>query len=370
MTHEFSGAELRLARLFHGFSLEEVGERVGKSRQYVHKLEANRAVPTDELRSSLAAALQVTPDFFFARSDQAVHEEQFHYRKLMSTRVSTKQTVQARAELLRRVVVLLDKELKLPAVRIPQFPDAQTPEEIERAAEVCRREWGLGLGPVANMFHLAEHVGAVVATFQSVSKEVDALSFVVHRPIIVRNDAKESICRQRFDVGHELGHSCLHDGRVTGDRLTEQQANRFSGALLLPRTMMAKLFPRPRGSRLDWKGLRDFKLTWKASKAAILYRARQLELLTDAQYRSAVITLKRTGEAVNEHEDGEISPEYPSLLKQALKVLVEQKGHSIAGIAEALGINQQMLSDIVGETFQVGPDAGNKRERPRLYVVR
>ena len=92
--------------------------------------------------------------------------------------------------------------------------------------------------------------------------------------------------------------------------------------------------------------------------------------MTDAQYRSAVITLKRTGEAVNEHEDGEISPEYPSLLKQALKVLVEQKGHSIAGIAEALGINQQMLSDIVGETFQVGPDAGNKRERPRLYVVR
>ncbi len=41
----FVGSELRLARFFNGLSLEEVGERVGKTRQYIHKCEAGKAWP-------------------------------------------------------------------------------------------------------------------------------------------------------------------------------------------------------------------------------------------------------------------------------------------------------------------------------------
>lgn len=77
----------------------------------------------------------------------------------------------------------------------------------------------------------------------------------------------------------------------TGDRATESQANRFASALLLPRTAMAKYFPRPIGGRIDWQGLSQFKLTWKVSKAAIIYRAHQLGLLTDAQYKTAFSVL-------------------------------------------------------------------------------
>lgn len=371
MEIEFNGAELRLARIFSGLALEEVAERVEKTRQYVHKLETGQAAPTEQLLGQLASVLQVEPAFFTNSRKLMIGEEQFHFRKLFTTRAMVKQVAMARGELIGRLVTYLDHELRLPELRIPEVANAHTSEDIERAAELCRREWELGLGPIANMNRLAEHVGAIVTSFQSVSKEIDALSVAVKRPIIVRNEAKESVCRQRFDVGHELGHFVLHAGQTTGDRVTENQANRFASALLIPRTMMAKLFPRPRGSRLDWIGLREFKLDWKVSKAAILYRARQLELISDEQYKTGVITLRRTGEATGEREDNLITKEAPELLARSFTVLAEKKGIYATEVASALRVLPVLLREVVGFDLPVRASDLNQgtHQRPGLYLV-
>lgn len=371
MDFEFNGAELRLARIFNGLALEEVAERVEKTRQYLHRLETGQATPTEQLLRQLASVVQVEPGFLTNGHALMIGEDQFHFRKLFTTRAMVKQVAMARGELIGRLVTYLDRELRLPDVRIPEVDTVQTVEDVERAAELCRREWELGLGPIAHMNRLAENVGAVVTSFQSVSKEIDALSVATQRPIIVRNEAKESVCRQRFDIGHELGHFVLHAGIATGDRVTEGQANRFASALLIPRTMMAKLFPKPRGSRLDWVGLREFKLTWKVSKAAILYRARQLELISDDQYKTGVITLRRTGEATGEREDHLISPETPELLARSLTVLAEKKAIYAEEIAATLRVTPSLLRDVVG--FDIPMRASNlnldAHKRPGLYLV-
>lgn len=365
---EFNGAELRLARLFPGLALEDVADRVGKTRQYLHKLETGQATPTDELVVQLADALDVEPDFFSGVRYPAISDEQFHFRKLFTTRAVVKQVTIARAEMFGRLVGYLDAKLKLPALKIPNVSDAHSLAEVERAADRCRAEWELGLGPIAHMTRLAENVGVVVTTFQSVSKEVDALSVSLQRPIIVRNEAKPSVCRQRFDVGHELGHFVLHQGRATGDRVTESEANRFASALLVPRSMMLKLFPRPRFSRLDWTGLREFKLTWRVSKAAILYRARQLDLINDDQYRTGVITLKRGGEGIVEREDALIPAEVPELVGRSLAVLAAKKGIHPAQIASALRVRLTLLQDLVG--FPLNELAVEAPRRPALTLVR
>jgi Zn-dependent peptidase ImmA (M78 family)/transcriptional regulator with XRE-family HTH domain len=367
MEFEFNGMELRLARIFNGLALEEVAERVEKTRQYIHKLETGQAAPTEHLLVNLASVLQVEPSFFMKNQTQIIGEDQFHFRKLFTTRTMLKQVVMARGELIGRLVSYLDQELKLPTVRIPEVPDVHTADDVERAADFCRREWELGLGPIANMNRLAENVGAVITSFQSMSKDIDALSVAAKRPIIVRNEAKLSVCRQRFDIGHELGHFVLHMGMVTGDRITENQANRFGSALLIPRVMMAKLFPKPRGSHLDWVGIREFKLTWKVSKAAILYRARQLDLINDAQYKSGVITLRRTGEANGEREDHLIQPESPELLGRSLAVLAEKKSIYAHDIASALKVTHSLLREIVG--FDIPTRQNVTKNQPKLFLV-
>lgn len=363
----FNGTELRLARLFKGSSLEDVAASVGKTRQYIHKLETGQSIPTADLAEALASALNVDASFFLQSSPALVEEGQFHFRKLFTTKVTAKQATVARGELMSRLVLFLEQKLRLPDIRIPEVDAYETPAEIELAAERCRSEWGLGHGPVEHMSRLAENVGAIVTSFSGLSKEVDAMSVSGRRPIIVRNEAKESACRQRFDIAHELGHFVMHGGIVTGDRQTESQANRFAGALLVPRGMMMKLFPRGRGSRLDWSALSEFKLQWGLSKAATLYRARQLDIISEAQYKTGVINLRRTGEALRETEDSQIPLEQPELIGRSLRVLAEKKNIFHEDIAAYLHVTGDFLTKLIGFT---GPRRPNLRsETPGLRLV-
>lgn len=349
MGQQFNGANLRLARVFHGLSLDDLAAQVKKSRQFLHKLETNSSVePTPELAADLSQQLRVATDFFYQPLAQVLPEEGVHFRKLFTTRSAIKQAAMAKAEMFLRMVDYLDEHLKLPAVSIPTVTDINSADDIEKAAELCRRHWELGLGPIDNMVRVAERAGAVVTTFKSVSAEVDALSYALKRPVIVRNDAKPSACRQRFDIAHEVGHFVLHQGLQTGNRVTESQANRFASAFLLPRSMMAAHWPKPKGSRLDWVGMSGFKLGWKVSKAAMLYRAHQLDLIDDAQYKSGVITLRRTGEAISEREDKQIPLERPNMVRQALDILFSKGGKTPESVADDLGWSLPLLEDIVG----------------------
>lgn len=356
MEQQFNGMNLRLARVFNGLSLDELAGLVGKSRQFLHKLETNDTCqPTAELTTDLSRQLRVTEAFFYQTYSPALPEEEVHFRKLFTTRSAIKQSAMAKAEMFLQLVDYLDEHLNLPVVSIPSFPDATTADDIEQAAELCRRHWGLGLGPIDNMVRVAEHAGAIVTTFNTVSAEVDALSYALKRPVIVRNDAKPSACRQRFDIAHEIGHFVLHEGVQTGNRQTESQANRFASAFLMPRSMMAAHWPKPKGTRLDWVGMKEFKFAWKVSKAAMLYRAHQLGIIDDAQYKSGVITLRRTGEATGEREDNMIPLEQAKMVRQALQVLSNKGGKSIERLAEDLGWSVALLEEVVGSHLTTLP---------------
>lgn len=363
----FNGGQLRLARHYWGKTLQDIADAIGKTRQFASQLETGKAKPAadDPVVIALAEMLKVSPQFFSKPSGRQIAEEQAHFRKLATTKASTKQTVLARGSIFDEVVEYIDRRVRLPAVDFPDYSGAETSEEIERAAERVRTHWGLGLGPIAHMVRVVERAGAVVAFFRDASTEVDALSITSKRPVIVRNDAKRSPFRQRFDIAHELGHLILHEGHVTGDRKTESEANRFASAFLLPRTTFLKVFPK-RGSRLDWAGIRDMKLTFMASKAAILYRAKSLDLLDDTQYKSAVITLKNRGEAIEEAEDSLVPKEDSEVISQALQVLSNGHGIGVERLANDLSVTPEFLAEII----PIPNNVATVRPRPELRVVK
>lgn len=342
----FSGSNLRLIRQYHGFSLEQVADTVGKTRQYIHKIEVGGATPTQELTIELANALGVAPDFFSDDLPFVVSEEIVHFRKLASTKVSTKYEMLARAEVFSRLVDLLEDHLTLPPVSFPSYSTSQV-DEIEKITERCRSDWGLGFGPIDNVTRLAEKMGALVTSFESLSDEIDALSIPLARPLIIRNSAKKSPCRMRFDIAHEIGHLILHEGITTGDRKTETEANRFASSFLIPRTSMMKFFPKFSGTRVNWKGLSEFKLEWKVSKAAIIYRAHQLNIIDDNQYKAAFLGLKRKGESIDEKEDNLIPHEAPALLEMAFGFMLNECGFSWEDIAKKINISTEILSDFI-----------------------
>lgn len=370
MSPIFNGLELKMLRLFNEMSLEDVAARIDKSRQYLHKLETGQTYPTEELTNQLAQLFKVKSEIFFTLKP-TIQEEQIHFRSQRTSRKMAKQIVIARADYMVRLVDYIETKLRLTPFNIPIYEDTQnyTGDDIERVAEECRKHWGLGLGPISNMSRFCEKLGIVITSFSSISKEVDALSLATKRPIIVRNDAKLSACRQRFDIGHELGHLILHDGTVTGDRLTEGQAHRFASAFLLPRTMLTTNFPVLfNGRRFNWKAMSEFKRTWKISKAAILYRARQLGLLTEEQYVSGVVYLKRTGEAISESEDSEIPLEQPELLANCIAALAKKKIFA-EDISQHLNVSPEFIEELTGISVLRCSSVSNESVYKKLSVV-
>ena len=344
---DFVGPNLRLIRLFHDLSLTELGERVGVSKQFLSRVETGAESVSAQLENSLAENLSILPTFFHHIDPNPISEEQCHFRRQLTTKVVLRQVARARGEMLKRLVGVLDEHVDLPHYQVGEA-DPESPETIERAAEKFRLLFGLGLGPLSNMTRIAENAGAVVMKVRGLAPEIDAISFATKRPLIALNGTGRSACRERFGVAHELGHFSLHIGVLTGDRLTEAQANRFASALLMPRSAFAdECRLAIRGTRLNWSGLSELKLRWGVSKAAIIFRGRQLGVFSDDQARAGYIGLNRHGEAVQESEDHLIANEAPEVITESLKVMKEHFGVPESAVAREMRVQPGLLQTLL-----------------------
>ncbi|MEY4750170.1 MAG: hypothetical protein RIQ60_2384 [Pseudomonadota bacterium] len=342
------GSNIRLARLYSGLSLVELGERLDKSKQYLSRVETGAEPVSTALEQALVDHLGVLPEFLREVDPMPLTEEQCHFRKQLTTKVALRQYARARGEMLKRLVCVLEEHLDLPTYQIAEA-DPSSDEAIERGAERCRSAWGLGWGPISNVTRVAENAGAVVMRVSGLANEVDAVSFATRRPVIALNGTGRSACRARFGVAHELGHFALHIGVLTGDRLTETQANRFASAFLLPRaSFLAESHRALRRSRLNWDVLSELKLRWGVSKAALLYRGRQLGVFSDEQVRGGYITLKRHGEAIEEREDAAMAVEVPEVVADGLDMMTQQLGVPLAAVARKMHVQPRLLDDLLG----------------------
>lgn len=353
MKDGFIGQNLRLIRLFHGLSLQELGEEISVSKQFLSRLESGVETPSPSLQDALVKHLQVLDGFFHEVDAMPISDEQCHFRKQLTTKVALRQQARARGELFKRITRVLDQELDLPDYGF-QESEPLDAEAIERAAERCRIEWGLGFGPIANMIRVAETAGAVVVRMNQMASEIDAISFATKRPLIVLNAHDKSACRARFGVAHEIGHLVLHIGTLTGDRATESEANRFASAFLMPRSIFAAECSRAiRGTRtLNWTTLSEIKMRWGVSKAAILYRGRQLGVFSDTLYKSGVIGLTRHGEARMEDEDEAMANELPEILPTSLAVLSQSCGITLTSLSKRILVEPEITRELLGESLR------------------
>ncbi len=319
----FNHESLRLIRLFKGLTLDDVAQRIKTTRQYVYALENGNRVPTEQHLFQLCLFFGVKKTFFYKDLYSKILETEVHFRKLRTTKQATKLQTISRLELASNIIDALEDELNFPLVNFnsTNHIGKYSLNDIEDLSLRCRELWGLGLNPISNVIRLVENNGCIVLNMDETLSSVDALSIFKSRPIILRNTFKPSTSRLRFDIAHEIGHFVLHNGLKTGDKNTEAEANSFASAFLLPKKIMYFYFPKPRNNRFNWQEITNFKLKWKVSKSAILYRAHTLGLITDKQYKTAVIQLRCNGEAITEKEDNLINKEKPEIIEKAINFL-------------------------------------------------
>jgi Zn-dependent peptidase ImmA (M78 family)/DNA-binding XRE family transcriptional regulator len=351
---------LREAREARGLSLDELAERIGTSRQLVHRYEHGKVTPRPETFIRICAALNVTPDFFTLPEPTDDPFPLFfrHFR----SKTSAKQlaAVKRQALWIRDLVARIEETIELPPVAIPDFsppsdPRTITDQQIEEAATALRRAWGFGDGVIVEVVKLVESKGCIVIRGVVESAAIDAFSKWTRdgRPLIFVDCRDVSAAHSRLDVVHELAHLLLHravDPRFVQlnpdtHKLIERQAFRFASAFLMPETTFRKSSP-----YVSLDNLLLVKTQWQLSVAAMLRRAEDLHMVSPIIARNLWINLARRGWRKSEPLDDLILREDPKILQNALLAIKDGKTSSIAALSARTGLQRSDLERYAGIT--------------------
>lgn len=346
----FNRTRLSLARKRKGLSKLAFAKHVGVFRKSVEAWEAGKTKPSED---AIAQIVRVTrfPRAFFMGDDleePSIETGSFRSMKTMTAAQRDMATSQAALGLL--LNGWLTKKFELPKARIPDLGREPDPEA---AAEVVRREWGLGVLSIRNMIHLLESNGVRVYSLAVDARQVDAYSdWRGNIPFVFLNTNKTGE-HSRFDAAHELGHLVLHRHGPQRGIEAERQANAFASAFLMPR---GSVFPKaPKFPTYD--NLVRLKRYWGVSVAALAYRLHSLGLLSDWQFRGLYVDISKRGK---DYEPDPIPHESSVVLKSLLASLYDD-GISRSRIAEELAIPTEELEQLLFGLTMTGIKGGGHR---------
>jgi Zn-dependent peptidase ImmA (M78 family)/transcriptional regulator with XRE-family HTH domain len=335
----FCPARLKIARTFNGLPQRGVAELVGVGQQFIARLESGAKEPTEVMAAALGDALGFEPSFFYGEQLDEFRDDECAFRRRLTTQISVRVTALAYGTLFGQLLKYLSTLVRFPLANLPNI-SAQTPQEIEIAANKCRVFWGLKLDlPIGNMVRVAESAGVPVAKFHGLADKIDSFSRHGSPNVIVLTDKPSSRCR--FDVAHELGHLVLHRNIQTGTKETEAQANKFAAALLMPRRFLGEF---PRNLHGVWERLFELKKTWMVSLAAMIRTANEHGIISPAQYVRLYKELSARGWLKS--EPYEFESENPQVLRLAFEAISQM--HGLSDIRKTLAWKPSTFEKITG----------------------
>lgn len=346
--NRFNPASLTEAREARGLTKSDLALSLDVSQQMVTKYEKGQSEPSGIVLNSMSKALNLPIAFFF--KEFKTNDSTVFFRSQAAARVKSKKIHSNRIKWLQRVHEYFEEILDFPAENLPlaRFETVFTEtsfDEIDQLALALRNHWGLGVEPISNLTLLLEKNGIIISASEFSDLTIDACSTwnENHRPYVFLSYSKGSAVRSRFDLAHELGHLLLHSrldqsefNKKANYKRIEKEANHFASTFLLPEETFA--------DELKINSLSHYillKERWKASIAAMLYRAEYLGLLSDYQVLHTRKTLAKRKMRINEPLDDEIPFEKPQALKQAVELIIDHNVKNRSAIINEIGLSRE-----------------------------
>jgi Zn-dependent peptidase ImmA (M78 family)/DNA-binding XRE family transcriptional regulator len=363
---------LREAREARGFTVPSLADRLGVSRQAVAQFEVGQSQPSPETLANIIAILNQPPAFFTtSRAPARENAGTVFWRSLKRMKKHERDRIARRLDWAQDIVSYVSDFVELPPVNLPA-PDSEIQDEdsIEQAADLVRKIWGLGRGPIPDMVGLLESNGIVVIREPLHSDDMDAVSrWQCGRPFVLLSADKNSAARSRFDAAHELGHMVLHaDVEIDSRNLAkiEAEANRFAGAFLLPADSFSREVT---SSSIDH--FISLKRRWNVAIAAMVYRCKDLGIFSQNQIqylwrqRSARRWIKC------EPLDDELEPEVPKFLAYAIRMLLVNEIQNKQDLQDKLLLSSDDIESLCGlEDGILNPTVVPLHIRPRADLSR
>ncbi len=311
---------------------------MGKTQAAIGHIERGFKEPSVELVGAVAQHTHF-PISFFASDPIAefpVEVLLFRARKAMTQRDAHAAARYA------EIIFEIEKNLSQYVTTLPMKLERSDKSPAEAAREA--RRW-LGLSPEEPIRHLVneiERAGVFVLGIPLEEQtDIDAFSaWVQDTPVIGLCAGKKSGDRRRFSAGHELGHLVLHARRtIRTDEHSE--ADEFAAELLMPEKAMRREITSP----VTLTSLAALKPKWGVAIAALVYRAHELGIIADRQYRYLFEQISIRGWRTSEPENLDIPIEKPRRLKRIVELL--PFGNSIPRLAAELRLSADSIKEIL-----------------------
>jgi Zn-dependent peptidase ImmA (M78 family)/DNA-binding XRE family transcriptional regulator len=293
------GERIKRARLIANLSQEELSNKANNivTKQAISQYEKNKKNPSSKVLIALANALNVKLDFFFRNIDVEIN--QIDFRKHSSFSLKQQESLKEKVKYELERYLELEDILEINKLFNNPLENFQinSYEDVEKAVEILRNNWGLGMDSINNIMEMIELRDIKVIYIDEKSLRFNGLSGWAknsdnHPFIVVNSNESLSLERKRFTTSHELGHLLLGKNIINNELNHEKVANRFAGAFLLPKDTLYEELSKNR-HKISLIELIHLKMKYKISIQAIMYRLKDLKIINESKYKNFVIVDKQ-----------------------------------------------------------------------------
>ena len=279
------GDNIRIARLAHGLSLQDLSERLTASgypttKATLSNYETGKYSPNEDVLKAIAGQL-FTPLEFFKRDPIIKSNIQFFREPFITDRKRPYLEAYISAELDRFKYweSLLDMDVSWR----PEAPRHYSPDDIETLAEEFREKYGAGTNAIASVCALLENQGwhlFALPDFSEASMNITGydkatgMPFILYRTFGHQDDMRLALLRS-------VGLSLI---KGQNQKETDALTARFARAVLLPKKQCISTFGKKR-TRIARSELATGKRLFGLGKGSIMHRMLELGIIEESLYK-------------------------------------------------------------------------------------
>ncbi len=274
---EIFAHRLKSARKAKGLSMEKLAGQIGVTKQMISKYEKGESLPDSRHLILLSQVLEKEPDYFFKPIKVDVNNIRFRKKAKLKGRIlaQLQEQILDKIEKYQEIEEILGIENKF--VNPFKSRNINNEDDAEQAAEELRKLWKLWDNPVFSVTDLLENHGIKILEIEA-DQHFDGLSAIIEQSAVIVVGKNDNVERKRFTLLHELGHLLLDNEQEP--KKSEKLANRFAGAMLLPRQVIIENL----GTNVSEKDIEHLQKTYGISKPAIFYRLKDLQLINQSLF--------------------------------------------------------------------------------------
>ena len=323
-----------IARESRGLTQSELADKMSVRQGKISKIESAVLGVSEDTLKKLVEYLDY-PEHFFTLSDPIYGTGYglIYHRKRQSISHRVVGKIHSLMNIRRIHLSKLMRSVSMEHSNINYLDIDEYDGNVEQIARDVRAAWMLPHGPIKTLTKAIEDAGGVVIQCDFGINLLDAVSQWIQGlpPLFFVNNNMPGD-RMRFTLAHELGHVIMH--RVPNPSM-EEEANRFAAEFLMPAQDIGSSL-----TNLSLPKLASLKPYWKVSMAALLYRATDLNKITERKKRYLWMKMGKAGYRKSEPVELDIPVEEATLFNELIDTHRGELNYSISELCQLLAIHE------------------------------